>query len=277
MYEDRTYEALVKSALARVPNSIDKREGSMVFNGVAPSMAELAQLYIGLDFVFKATYLLTAPREYLIKRASDRNMAPKPASPAVFRAECNIAVPLGTRFSCEDVNFEVTARMEEYDTPDSFSHAVTCETAGALGNGYTGQLIPVEYMNGLTRAELVELLVPGDDDEETEVFRQRVLDSFQSQAFGGNQADYKEKVLTLKGGAADDCGENKGVKRGTGLDTSGACPPYGYHPQRRELLGARAFHPVPGQHRGAGKDLFRVHGLPPGPGASGQHQRVRPG
>ena len=99
MFEYNTYEVLVKSALSRVSNDIDKREGSMVFNGVAPSMAELAQLFIGLDFVFKATYLLTAPREYLIKRASDRNMAPKPASPAVFRAECNIEVPLGDRKS----------------------------------------------------------------------------------------------------------------------------------------------------------------------------------
>ena len=43
MFEHNTYEALVKSALSRVPNDIDKREGSMVFNGVAPSMAELAQ------------------------------------------------------------------------------------------------------------------------------------------------------------------------------------------------------------------------------------------
>ena len=202
MFEYNTYEVLVKSALSRVSNDIDKREGSMVFNGVAPSMAELAQLFIGLDFVFKATYLLTAPREYLIKRASDRNMAPKPASPAVFRAECNIEVPLGTRFSCEDINFVVTARMEEADTEDAVSHEVTCEKAGALGNGYTGHLIPVEYVNGLTRAELVELLVPGEDDEETEAFRQRVLDSFQSQAFGGNQADYKEKVLALPGVSA---------------------------------------------------------------------------
>lgn len=202
MFEQRTYEALVKSALANVPSGMDKREGSMVFNGVAPSMAELAQLYIGLDFVFKATYLLTAPREYLIKRASDRNMAPKPASPAVFQAVCNIEVPLGTRFSCEDVNFVVTARLEEYDTEDTVSFAVTCEKAGSVGNGYAGQLIPVEYVNGLTRAELVELLVPGEDDEETEAFRQRVLDSFQSQAFGGNQADYKEKVLAMPGVAA---------------------------------------------------------------------------
>ena len=51
----------------------------------------------------------------------------------------------------------------------------------------------------LTHAELVELLIPGDDEEETETFRQRVLDSFQSQAFGGNQADYREQVLAMPG------------------------------------------------------------------------------
>ena len=148
-----TYEALVKRALARVPPTTDKREGSMVFNGVAPSMAELAQLYIAADFVFQATYLLTAPREYLIKRASDRNMAPYPATAAVYRAEFDREVPEG-------------------DTETGLSHRVTCETVGAATNQYTGQLIPVEYLDGLTHAELVELLIPGDDEEETEAFRQ---------------------------------------------------------------------------------------------------------
>ena len=48
MFESRTYEALLASALSRVASPVDKREGSMVMNGVAPSMAELAQLYICL-------------------------------------------------------------------------------------------------------------------------------------------------------------------------------------------------------------------------------------
>ena len=100
MFESRTYEALLASALSRVASPVDKREGSMVMNGVAPSMAELAQLYIAADFVLQATYIITAPREYLIKRAHDRNMDPYPASPAVYRAEFNIEVPEGTRFSC---------------------------------------------------------------------------------------------------------------------------------------------------------------------------------
>lgn len=200
MFEDRTYETLVKRALARVSPAMDKREGSMVFNGVAPSMAEVAQLYIGLDFVFRATYLLTAPREYLIRRAADRNMAPYPASAAVYRAEFNREVPEGTRFSCEDVNFVVTGRMDRSDdTETGLSHRVTCESVGEATNHYSGPLIPVEYLDGLTHAELVDLLIPGGDEEETEKFRQRVLDSFQTQAFGGNQADYREKVLAIPG------------------------------------------------------------------------------
>lgn len=87
----------------------------------------------------------------------------------------------------------------EHDTDTGLSHQVTCETQGTDANGYSGKLIPIEYVSGLSRAELVELLIPGDDEEETEVFRQRVLDSFQSQAFGGNQAAYGEKVQAMPG------------------------------------------------------------------------------
>ena len=202
LFEDRTYENLLASALARVSSTFDKREGSMVHNGIAPSMAELAQLYIGLDFVFTATYIATAPREYLIARAKDRGLSPKAASAAVFRAEFDVEVPIGSRFSNEELNFVVTERLSGKDTDTRLSYKVTCETPGSAANDCTGDLIPIEYITGLTSAELVELLIPGDDEEDTEVFRQRILDAVQSQAFGGNQADYKAKVLGIDGVAA---------------------------------------------------------------------------
>lgn len=52
MFETKTYEALLASALARVSSGIDKREGSMVMNGVAPSMggAGPALHWAGLRF-----------------------------------------------------------------------------------------------------------------------------------------------------------------------------------------------------------------------------------
>ncbi len=202
LFAGRTYENLMSSALARVKDPLDKREGSMIYNGVAPSMAELAQLYIGLDFVFEATYISTAPREYLIERAKDRGMSPKAASAAVFRGEFNVEVPIGSRFSCEDLNFYVAERIANDDTENRIGYKVVCETVGAAANDYAGTLIPIEYIDGLSVAELVELLIPGDDEEETEVFRRRVLESLQSKSFGGNQADYRKKVMGIDGVAA---------------------------------------------------------------------------
>lgn len=198
-FEDKTYENLLASALTRVSGAFDKREGSMLYNGVAPAMAELAQLYTALDFVFSATYIATAPREYLIMRAKDRGMTPYPASAAVFRAEFNIEVPIGSRFSCDEMNFYVSERMSEEDTGTEKSYRLICETAGADANNCSGDLIPIEYISGLTAASIAELLIPGDDEEETEAFRQRIIDSFQAQAFGGNQADYLEKIRSIAG------------------------------------------------------------------------------
>lgn len=194
MYEDETYEALLDRALSRISSALDKREGSMVMNGVAPSIAELAQLYIALDFVFNATYTATAPREYLILRGADRNILPKPASKAVFRAEFDVDVPEGSRFSCDDLNFVVEEKLD-----GEHAYKAICEMAGAAANDYSGSLVPINYIDGLTSAELVELIIPGEDEEETEIYRQRILDSFQSQAFGGNQSDYKEKVSAMRG------------------------------------------------------------------------------
>ena len=194
MFEDETYETLLDRALNRIPSTLDKREGSMVMNGVAPSIAELAQLYIALDFVFNATYTASAPREYLILRGSDRNILPKPATKAVFRAEFNVDVPEGSRFSCGDLNFEVAEKLN-----GAHEFRAVCETPGAAANDYAGTLVPIDYIDGLTKAELVELIVPGEDEEDTEIYRQRILDSFQSQAFGGNQSDYKEKISAMQG------------------------------------------------------------------------------
>ena len=200
MYENMTYEVLVQRALGRVSSGIDKREGSMVFNGVAPSMAELAMLYIEADFILRASRITTAPRQYLIEIAKCRDLAPYDATAAVFRGEFDVEVPLWSRYSCDDLNFVVTERMAEQDGEEGLlSYRLTCETPGSAANSYSGTLIPIEYVDGLTHAELVELLIPGEDVEETEAFRQRVLDSFQSQAFGGNQADYTEKVLAMPG------------------------------------------------------------------------------
>ena len=68
VFEDKTFESVLKSLLSKVPSSLDKREGSVIYDALAPAAAEIAQLYIDMDFTIKETFADTADREYLIRR-----------------------------------------------------------------------------------------------------------------------------------------------------------------------------------------------------------------
>lgn len=81
----------------------------------------------------------------------------------------------------------------------SGKYEITCETAGEAGNDYTGTVIPIEYVDGLETCSISAVVIPGEDEEDTEVFRQRYMDSLNAQAFGGNRADYLEKVNAIPG------------------------------------------------------------------------------
>ncbi len=193
MYEQMTFERIVGQMLDAVPQNVDKREGSILYDAVCGAALELSNMYVELDVVLNETFADTASREYLIKRAAERGLSPEPATNAVLRGEFNIDVPIGSRFSLEDLNYAVFERISEG------VFRLQCETPGEAGNKLLGDLIPIDYIEGLTSAKLTELLIPGEDEEDTEVFRKRYLGSLTSIAFGGNQADYKQKVSALDG------------------------------------------------------------------------------
>ncbi|NLY80445.1 MAG: baseplate J/gp47 family protein [Lysinibacillus sp.] len=189
-----TYEELMEQKLTKIDASLDKREGSsMVFNATAANSVETVQMLVTLKHFIDLVFADTAPREYLIRRAAERGLSPYPATKAKLKGVFNIDVPIGSRFSLDDLNYAVIEKVG----PGEF--ILECETAGNVGNLFLGPLIPIEYIDGLTQAELTEVLIPGEDEEDTEAFRTRYFNSFNSIAFGGNRADYKEKVRKLEG------------------------------------------------------------------------------
>lgn len=164
--------------------------------GDAPAAVELQNLYIALDTVLNETFADTATRPYLILRAAERGLSPQPASPAILQmaiTPTTLFLPLNTRFSIGELNYYVSADR------GSGNYELTCETAGEAGNNYTGTVIPIEYVDGLETCKITSVLVPGEDEEDTELFRQRYLNSLNAQAFGGNQIDYIEKVNAIPG------------------------------------------------------------------------------
>ncbi len=195
MYERETYEEILKRLLAKVPSNVDKREGSVIWDALAPAAAEIAQLYIELNWSINQYFGDTADREHLIRRAAERGLSPKPASHAILKGVFNKSVPIGSRFSLDDLNYIVIEEMDRLE----FTYQLQCETEGICGNKNFGHLIPIQYMNGLTEAEITELLIPGEEAEDTESFRERYIRSFSPKAFGGNRADYMEKIYAIPG------------------------------------------------------------------------------
>lgn len=193
MYETQTYETILARMLDKIPDTLDKREGSVIYDALAPAAFELAQMYIELDTILTESFGDTASRPYLIKRAAERGLSPDAATFAILKGTFNIDVPIGSRYSLDELNYAVTEKIS------SGVFKLQCETAGTIGNSQLGTLIPIDFIRGLTSAALTEVLIPAEDEEATEPFRTRYLNSFDSQAYGGNIADYKEKVNKING------------------------------------------------------------------------------
>ena len=199
MFEAQTYEVILdrmlRKALETNPN-LDSREGSLLWLGQAPAGVEFQNLYIGLDTVLQETFAYTATRPYLIQRAAERGLSPTPATAAVLELTTtpeSLKLKMGERFSIGELNYSITKEVG----PGRYE--ITCETTGEAGNDYGGTVIPIEYVEGLETCTITARLIPGEDEEDTEAFRQRYFDSLNLQAFGGNRADYIQKVNAIPG------------------------------------------------------------------------------
>lgn len=195
MFENETFEAMMERCLARVSSDVDKREGSIIYDALAPAVLELVNSYICLDIFLDEAFADTASRAYLVRRAGERGLEPYAATKAVLKGAFNCVVPIGSRFNLDRLNYTITELIDD----ETYTYKLQCETAGSEGNRYLGKMTPIDYIEGLTSAELTEVIIYGEDEEDTEVFRRRYLDSLNTQVFGGNVADYKQRVKALDG------------------------------------------------------------------------------
>lgn len=199
MYKNMTFENIMDRCLARVSSSVDKREGSIIYDAIAPAVAELAILYIELAYLMDRAFPDTETGADLTKKCQERSVFRTPATFAVRKGYFEKAdgsscdVEIGTRFSGGDMNFTVTEQI----APGQYR--LTAEAPGTGGNEYVGNLFPIDYVPDLAAARLADILIPGEDEEDDDTLRARYYATLESQAFGGNIADYKNKVDLLPG------------------------------------------------------------------------------
>lgn len=191
-----TEEVLLEEMLADVPDDVDKREGSVIYDALAPIASALATAYRTLDVVMDETFVDTASLQYLARRCEERGVQIKEASAAVIEGVFTpdtVELTNGDRFNCGDLNYVVTEKLS------AGRYRLECETEGAVGNLHTGYLLPIQDIEGLETAEITGVLIPGEDADDTDQLRDRYYDSLIGTAFGGNVSDYKTKVSLMQG------------------------------------------------------------------------------
>jgi uncharacterized phage protein gp47/JayE len=194
MNEIPTYEEILQRCLDRIPNTIDKRQGSIIYDALAPCCVELAQMYIELSGIYDQVFIDTAVGEALDKLVEQNGVKRKDATYALRKGEFNMVVPVDNRFSDGENTYIVIENI--VGTNNSI---LRCEQAGVVGNSYYGSLTPITYLQGLTRAELTDIIDMGDDIESDEDLRVRYMESVTAPQFGGNVSDYQTKVKSLTG------------------------------------------------------------------------------
>ena len=189
-----SYEELLQRCLDRVPNTIDKRQGSIIYDALAPCCVELAQMYIELSGIYEQVFIDTAVGEALDRLVGQNGLTRKAATNAIRKGEFNLVVPIGSRFSDGTYVYRV---IENYE--GTYNSKLECETPGSVGNTYYGELTPVTYIVGLTKAVLSDIIDLGDDKESDVDLRDRYMEYVTAPEFGGNISDYQNKTKALQG------------------------------------------------------------------------------
>ena len=206
--EKYTFDYLIDSALDRIPDTIDKREGSIIYDALAPACFELANYYLELGRLLNNTYAATAVDEFLDLRVAEQGLTRYDSSFAerkgVFTNNLDLPmnIPLGARFSSvtdteeEAITFVVIREVEEGVAGE---YVLQSEKKGTIGNQYVGTIIPITFIQNLKTAYVSEVLTPGRNSETDEELRSRYLQILQTKSFGGNVTQYDQMIRDISG------------------------------------------------------------------------------
>lgn len=204
-----TYEYILTEALSKVPDNVDKREGSIIRDALSPCCYEAAKHILYLADIIEQTYIETANGLWLDGRVIEGGITRDPATYAkklgVFKTQldepCQISI--GQSFSTVgDTILNYTA-VQVYANEDGDvvpgSYVMQCNTVGSVGNSYIGRIVPNDYIEKLASAEITTLLYPGEEEESDDSLRERFLANLIKTAFGGNIAQYRQWAKEIPG------------------------------------------------------------------------------
>lgn len=195
MFEEMTYEKIMSDMMADMPDGISTEEGSLLFNACAKQAARLEEAYLVLNGIEKNMFVDTADLEHLIRAGNERACYIEQATYAEFEAEFNCPIPPGSRFNLDEYNYTVFNVINE----DENKYRVGCETPGSEPNNLLGDLEPIEFIDEFEWGRLTKCTLAGKDIEDEEVYRARIMSTYNYRGFAGNREYYMSRVKELSG------------------------------------------------------------------------------
>lgn len=208
--EEYSFENLIKGALEKVPDDIDKRQGSVIYDALAPACYQLAEMYMQLKEVLLNSFVTTSYGEYLDNKVIEQGLTRYKATYAKKKIKCTFengtpaTIQVGSRFSTINDETPLTYKVidlfkNENNIVVPGEYIVQCETIGTIGNGYIGDMLPITHINNLKSCKMTTLLVPARDEEDDEELKQRFILEVNQRPFGGNVAQYDDEIRKIDG------------------------------------------------------------------------------
>jgi uncharacterized phage protein gp47/JayE len=194
-------EEIQRQMLAQVDNDLDKRQGSLIQTAIAPVAWYLEGAFLSIAKLQNNTSPTLAVGDSLDLLVALRGITRKAATPAVRQGTFDAPIPAGSTFKTINGADSVSFASGDLISQDSgiYIYALTCEVAGTIGNSYTGDILPITAIPGLTSASIGEIITVGTDAESDDSLRARYFETFTDTPYGGNIAEYRKAILAING------------------------------------------------------------------------------
>lgn len=200
--KEETADEIMQRMLSRVPDDIDKSEGSYIWDSLYPSAFELYQQKEISRYLIMQAFARYASGSFLLEHANDRGVKVPEPKPSIVYLLFNVApgtiIPKGTRAGVENTDISFGTDEEVVIDDESSIVSATCEVAGTVGNVLANKItMLLDSVPGVISVTNPMPATGGIDVEPDDTLRYRILQSKQNPEKGGGDSDYERWALSV--------------------------------------------------------------------------------
>lgn len=200
-----SFESKLQQLLDRVDNGLDKSEGSIIYDALAPIAMQLWIEESKFRSILEQAFAITAEGRFLDLIAKDYGLERTPAAAAwvelTFTGIVNAVIPEGTTVGIEnsDISFATTAEAV-IGSQGKTTVKARCKQPGVIGNVKADTIrLLFDPVKDIWTVNNIAPAAGGLIQESDESLRGRILYQKRNPEHGGTESDYKRWALSVTG------------------------------------------------------------------------------